>query len=618
MASAAEKTRVEELSRPAQTAFPLDDDRVEPTAITREDVDGTPAETTGRALAIADIPQPGTSLTERFIRTAYRLGVPANLLSSPFGVVSPLRLLATAESPLPGNRAAGVALRAGHFLVDGAKLPISGVDMEPSATMVARQARAIHGFGWVRDLSTAVSWREGAPIAERILDAWLASNAEPARNRAWSVELTAMRLMAWLTDAPLVLSAKDGRRRKQLFEHMAITARWLDRKVPGESDKVAQVLGWAAIVAAGLMLPDGKPRRIFGEAGLVRAFGEAVAEDGGVLSRCPLSQRDIIAALIDLRACYAARRIDPPEAIETMLALTVPPLLALVHSDGGLGSWQGGSATAAYRIAALVEASGVRARPLSNGKSWGYHRVALRDTTLQFDAAPPPLGRHARSGCASTLAFEFCPAGHRLIVNCGGAALAGGLVPARIEQGLRASAAHSTLTLDDANSTAVLGRGGLGNGVNAVEVDRRVVQDKRGKATIVTASHDGYAARYGLLHERTLALREDGMELQGEDQLVPSGKRGKRGKIALTLRFHLGKGVQARLTEDARGAGLALPDGSFWQFRLGAEASDVSLALEESLWVDGEGRPCPIEQLVVHGMISRSGGRFPWLFKKMG
>ena len=39
--------------------------------------------------------------------------------------------------------------------------------------------------------------------------------------------------------------------------------------------------------------------------------------------------------------------------------------------------------------------------------------------------------------------------GNGLFVNCGGAAAAGGLMPLRLEQGLRATAAHSTLVLDD-------------------------------------------------------------------------------------------------------------------------------------------------------------------------
>jgi uncharacterized heparinase superfamily protein len=203
-------------------------------------------------------------------------------------------------------------------------------------------------------------------------------------------------------------------------------------------------------------------------------------------------------------------------------------------------------------------------------------------------------------------------------VNCGGAAFAGGQVPVRIEQGLRATAAHSTLVLDDANSTAVLLHGKLGKGVGEVEIDRRVMSLGNGNATRLEASHDGYVPRHGLVHRRILIMRDDGGELRGEDLLVPAGKQGKRGKIGFAIRFHIGPGIDLGLSEDKRGAGLALPDGSYWQFRLGQVGAGVTLGIEESLWVDGHGRPHPIEQLVIQGMTPRSGGSFAWLLKKMG
>ena len=52
--------------------------------------------------------------------------------------------------------------------------------------------------------------------------------------------------------------------------------------------------------------------------------------------------------------------------------------------------------------------------------------------------------------------------------------------------------------------------------------------------------------------------------------------------------------------------------------RLGGDAEDATLSIEESLWVDGQGRPQPVQQLVIEGMCARSGGRFPWLLKRMG
>ena len=106
--------------------------------------------------------------------------------------------------------------------------------------------------------------------------------------------------------------------------------------------------------------------------------------------------------------------------------------------------------------------------------------------------------------------------------------------------------------------------------------------------------------------------------MRGEDLLEPSGKEGKRGKIAFAIRFHLGYGIEAGVSEDNRGAGLALPDGSYWQFRRGGDSGEAKMALEDSLWVDGHGRPRATKQLVVEGLTPRSGGRFPWLLKRMG
>jgi len=171
----------------------------------------------------------------------------------------------------------------------------------------------------------------------------------------------------------------------------------------------------------------------------------------------------------------------------------------------------------------------VRTRPLRDARHWGYQRVNAGRAVLQFDAAPPPLARHARDGCASTLAFEFSHGKERLIVNCGGAAFAGGLIPLRLAQGLRATAAHSTLAIDDFNSTAVLINGKLGTGVSEVEVDRRILTGEGAGATRIEASHNGYVGRYGLTHRRILIVRDDGSELRGEDLLVPTGRRASAG-----------------------------------------------------------------------------------------
>lgn len=602
------------------TAFPLPL-RAEPAAeAAGEEVAPAPPETS-RALALSDVIAPKARAGETLIRMAYRLGVPRQALAAPFRRATPLRVLATVKGAVPGDRAAGKALRAGYFMGDGVRQSIAGLDFTGSSRLAPAIERAVHSFSWLADLAASAPRADCVPVAERIAARWLDAHPAPGRRAAWDVELAGLRLLAWLVHAPLVLSGHDPAVKPRLLEAIADTADWLDRKAASSGAGLGQVAGWAGVTAAGLLLPDGRPRRLYGEAGLIRALGEMVGEDGGVLSRCPAAQMEAIRLLTDCLACYEAVAVEPPEALFVMRELLVPPLLALRHGDGGLGSWQGQAAIDAARLARVIEASGVRTRPLAEADHWGFHRLRGGETQVQFDAAPPPRVRHARCASASTLAFELSDGPARVIVNCGGAALSGGLVPARIGRGLRASAAHSTLVLDNANSTAVELHGKLGRGVETVEVERRLLGENGKDGVRIEASHDGYAARFGLTHARVLSLRADGTELAGEDILVPAARRGKRGKIGFAIRFHLGMGVEARLSEDGRGASLLTADGKLWQFRLrgdSAAAGDIALAIEDSLWVDGQGRPHPTGQLVVEGLTSRGGGQFSWLLRKTG
>ncbi len=619
-----ERTEALDDSSAGQSALPLGDGD-EPLRTgdeTGEANDNTGAlEPAGRALALTDVIAPRSGAGEAFIRMAYRLGVPGHVLAAPFRRPAATRLLATVATPNAGDRAAGTALRAGHFHINGVKLPIGQVDFDSSARLAPGVERVLHSFSWLYDLAASAPREDCVSVAERITSNWIKANGEPGKGPAWEVEHAGLRLMAWLVHAPLVLSGQDGALKPQVLASISETAAWLDKRAPRTGAGIGQITGLAAVTAAGLLLPEGKPRRLFGEAALIRALGELVGEDGGVLSRCPEAQMQSIAVLTDLIACYEAAERDAPDALFVMRELLVPPLLSLRHGDGALGNWQGQGAISADRVAALIAAAGVRTRPLKDVQHWGFQRLRGGKTIVQFDAAPPPRTRNARTGCASTLAFELSEGPSRLIVNCGGASLAGGQVPARIGQGLRATAAHSTLVLDNANSTAVLLHGKLGKGAETVDVERKQVKGRGGEAARVEASHDGYATRFGLTHQRILTLRGDGTELAGEDVLVPASRKGKRGKIGFAIRFHLGRGVEAHMSEDGRGASLLMPDGKLWQFRLrgdAAGASDVALHCEDSLWVDGEGRPHPTEQLVIEGMTSRGGGQFSWLLKKMG
>lgn len=521
----------------------------------------------------------------------------------------PLKLLGVPTDPVPGDARAGTAIRAGHFLHRGLKLPLGELDFA-ALNVAPTFADYLHSFAWLRDLAATGSRADSTPIAEAVVRHWLGTHGETVSEPAWKADNTAWRILFWAAHAPLILSSSDLVYRSAVLNHLARAARHLDRVADKTRPGTGQMVAWVGIVAASLLMPGGEPRQVFGEAGLRRVLETSFYADGGNISRSPQAQLDAIMALSMLVKIYDMRRMEVPPFIQEVLARAVPALLGLVHSDGGMGSWQGSGATSAAYVQAIVDASGVRTRPLKQARDWGYQRLVANKVVLLADAAPPPIARVTEAGCASTLAFELSDGRERIVVNCGGAALTGATIPADLARGLRTTAAHSTLILADSNSTAILANGSLGKGVTEVELDRRETP----QGSRLEMSHDGYARRHGLIHRRLLILSPNGRELRGEDLLLPAPRSRRKGDKGFALRFHLGPHISASLTADKLGALLRINGGPLWQFR----TSEGGLDIEQSLWVDGEGRPHPTEQLIVTGTAPAGGASIGWIFKHIG
>lgn len=550
----------------------------------------------------------GSSLAERIANHFYRLTWRTPLHSMRLKGKYPLKLLAVPDDAIAGDRRAGKAIRAGFFLFRGQKHPLPEVNfaqpMEPAL------AHYLHGFRWLRDLAGAGTREQGTPVAETIMRKWLAAHSERPSEPAWDPEIAGWRLLFWTAHAPLILSSSDLVYRSLVLTCLARTARHLDRGAEKAPVGLPRLTAWTAIVAAGLLLPGGEPRRAFGEAGLKRAIESAFYSDGGMISRSPSDQLTGVELLSMLRAAYDAVREEVPDYLTETLNRTVAALLGITHGDGGLGSWQGAGAIGASRVESVVAASGVRTRALRQARDWGYQRMTAGSTVLLVDAAPPPVAQPAGAGCASTGAIEISDGEDRLIVNCGGGNLAGALIPDDLARGLRTTAAHSTLILDERNSTAILPDGTLGRGVTEVELHR---QEMEGGSRI-ELSHDGYVRRLGYIHRRLLLMSSDGKDIRGEDMLLPTQRRRKPVAAPYVLRFHLAPQVDASLTADGQGVLLRIDMGALWQFRCGSG----ELSIEDSLWVDGEGRPHAAKQLVVKAVAEPGGNSVGWLLKRVG
>ena len=542
---------------------------------------------------------PGSAAEREAVRKLAR----GSLLSRLKHNRQPLKLAAVPRDHVQGDRQRGEALLAGRFTAGRESIALPDYDFASTGPLAVQ----LEGFSWLRDLSAAAAREKGARLAEAIVGRWLlAHGARP--DDAWAPHLWGERILFWAAYAPYILSSSDAGYRSALLNTLARGARHIEANADKAPAGLKRITAWCGVVAAGLLVQGGVPRVARGEAGLGRALAAAQFDDGGLVSRSPFEQMLLVDRVGLLRSCYFAAKQTIPDGIEGAAAAALAALHGVTMSDGAMSSWQGCNPGEAARLAALIEGCGIRARPLRHARGWGYQRMSALGTVLVLDAAPPPPQKVAAQGSASTLAFELSDGAQRLIVNCGGPGPLPTDLPRGLVDGLRTTAAHSTLVVQDTNSTNILSDGSLGKGVEDVAIDRSEGND----SSRLEASHDGYGRSFGLIHKRSLMLGNDGKELRGSDQLIARGRKKIRESASYAARFHLAPGVEATITADGMGAILRSKTAPPWNFR----CRGGMLTTEESLWIDGRGVPQSTTQLAVVGEVSALGGEIGWQFRR--
>jgi uncharacterized heparinase superfamily protein len=209
---------------------------------------------------------------------------------------------------------------------------------------------------------------------------------------------------------------------------------------------------------------------------------------------------------------------------------------------------------------------------------------------------PPPLelAGEAHAGC---LAFEMSAGARLLLVNGGAPSAADG----EWRPASRATASHNTLALAEQSSSRLIRNRRLERLVGAPPIRGpetvRAVRHETAGALELEASHDGYLARFGMLHHRRLRLDAGGRSLSGVDRLgPPSGRLRLKQDVPFAIHFHVHPEAACR----GRGAGaaeIALGDGSLWRFA----AEGAVLSIEESIHFADSSGPRRALQIVLRG-----------------
>lgn len=496
----------------------------------------------------------------------------------------PAELRLVPPDPWPGKAERGLAIVEDHFHFLGRSLHKPAPLWAPLG-MEQPWLKRLHGFAWLRDLRAAGGDAPRRKARALVAD-WIDHNRQWSAT-AWHPVVTAERLAHWFSQYEFFAASAEVSFRQSMLASAAGQARHLAAVLPAGLTGAALVTAAKGLCYAGLCLPGCADWLDRGLGLLQEALREQLLPDGGQCERSPALLLSVLRDCIDLRAALLAGQVEVPVDLSQQIEAMVAVLRLLQHGDGGLALFNGSNEGEDLQIDMVLQRAGGRNLRLLSAPDSGFQRLQAGRSLVLMDTGRPAAPGYDDAAHAGTLSFELSVGRERLIVNCGAQT---GRGPWQAAQ--RTTAAHSTLTLADTNSAALLGGGGLLRRPGPVLCRR----DEDEGAIWLDSSHDGYLPPFGLIHRRRLYLAASGEDLRGEDCL--EGQPRSRRPLPFVIRFHLHPGVQAMAAQDGRSVVLRLPKGGGWRLR----AAGAAVGLEPSVYLGRPGQVRRSQQIVLSGI----------------
>jgi uncharacterized heparinase superfamily protein len=494
----------------------------------------------------------------------------------------------------PGDAKRGAAIAGGEIELAGELVRNPSPRWSPPSAGPEWLA-AWHAFGWISDLAAAGGTARDA--ARDLVQGWIAENTS-WNSVAWRSDILATRIFAWIVHFDeIVKRDHDDALRRAMLGSLVAQLRHLARTASWEVAGAGRLRALKGLVAGMSVLGSPEPRLARTLKTLERELSVQILPDGGHLSRSPSLQLQVLQDLIDTRVVLRAGQIEVPGALKEAIERMAPMLRFFRHGDRRLALFNDSLEEDGVLIDLVLTRSETKGRAPAHAPDTGFERLQVFKSLVLVDTGkPPPRGfdDHAHAG---TLSFEFSHERERIIVNCGAYR---GPKP-NWWRVARASAAHSVLVVADTNSVEIRADGSLGRSPTSVARERAEHEGQQW----VSATHDGYRERFGLIYARQLFLSADGEDLRGEDRVT-----GLPG-ATFAVRFHLHPSVQASLERDVSAVLLRPPSGIVWRLR----AAGAEMSLGESVYL-GSGEARKTQQVVLSGTVPAGGATVRWAIRR--
>ena len=456
----------------------------------------------------------------------------------------------------------------------------------------------LNNFFWFFSLNLKSSKK----TTQTVIKNWISNNSK-YQKKSWEFDLTAKRIISWLSNHQLTYEDSDQEYRST-FDHMIQKqTNHLLNEIKNPKEVENKMIGCAAIILTGLTYKNEKQYLDNGLNLLKNIIKSSIDNQGFTKSRNIRQLIFYLKYFIIIREWFKESQILIPEYIDETIYYLGSSYAFIWQNIKQDIFFNGNYSSENSEFDQYLKRFGYTFKNQIN-ELGGYAILKNKKIILAADIGSSPNKIFSNDYQAGALSFEIFSNDKKLISNAG-------YYPDKnnkFNKLSRSTALHCALSIEDYSSS------------NFIKHQKDLIVDKGLKVLKknvvfennywkISGTHDGYLIKFGAIYEREIEFYPEQMKFIGYDKLF---RKNPGKEIKFDIRFHLDPNSKVMKTQDNKSILIEL-DEEGWKF----SCDNFDINIDNGLYFGNKNSYKENQNIFISGMNNEKEQVIKWEINKL-
>ncbi len=456
----------------------------------------------------------------------------------------------------------------------------------------------LNNFFWFFSLDLKSSKK----TTQTVVRNWISNNSK-YNKKSWEFDLTAKRVISWLSNHQLTYEDSDQEYRS-IFNHMIQKqTNHLLNEIKNPNELENKMIGCAAIILTGLAYKNKKEYLENGLSLLKNIIKSSIDNEGFPKSRNIRQLIFYLKYFIIIREWFKESQSLIPEYIDEIIYYLGSSYAFIWQNIEQDIFFNGNFLSENKEFDQYLKRFSYAFKNEIN-ELGGYTILKNKKIILAADIGSSPNKIFSNEYQAGALSFEIFSNNKKLISNAGYYSTK----DTKLNKISRSTAVHNALTIEDYSSCNF-----INNQTNLIidkglkVSNKNIVFEKN--YWKISGTHDGYLFRFGTNYEREIEFYPEQIKFIGYDKLF---RKNPKKEIKFDIRFHIEPNSKVMKTQDNKSILIDI-DGEGWKF----SCDNFDINIDNGLYFGNKNSYKENQNILISGMNSKKEQIIKWEISKL-